>query len=254
MPHDRILDALLSFLPPRYRGGIAINAIRGGVISGIFETLLSLAILAHYYVEYMRPFGLIPHMPWDPQPATDWNKVASGLGAEAVTVLGFWFTPGAILPLYFALEGIVRMLSAGVSRDPCATLPLWIVAAIHDKFDSAAAARRLAPPAPDQVEPGKPGGPWDLRITAVRPKRDWHTSVTISYAGSIYEVVSRVEDRADDKPPYIYCLKKKDGIGAFRGIVHYDPFEFFRNQRRRTKVSLALGETPLAFPALPLGY
>jgi hypothetical protein len=91
--------------------------------------------------------------------------------------------------------------------------------------------RRAGNVADAEVEGGKPGDPWNLRITAVRAKRDWHQSVTISYAGSVYELVSRIEDAADDKPPYVYCLKKKDGIGAFRGIVHYDPFEYFRQQQ-----------------------
>ena len=229
MPHI-ILDVLLSLLPPRYRHGVAINAIRGGTISGALEAALALASLGFFYVRFMKLLGLLPHMPWEVQPPTDWNNVAKDFGVGPIQALSFWFTPGAVISLYFILEGMVRALSAGVSHDPCAMLPLWLVGAIHDRLDAGAAKRRLAPPAPDQVETGKPGDPWDLRITAVRAKRDWHKSVTISYAGSVYEIVSRIEDAADDKPPYVYCLKKKDGIGAFRGIVHYDPFEFWKQQ------------------------
>jgi len=230
MAHN-LLDALISLLPLRYRRGFTINAIRGGVLSGVLEGLLALACFGYFYVQYMKPFGLIPHMPWEVQPPTDWSKVGSDMGMQGVTVLGFWFTPGGFVSLYFMLEGIVRALSAGVSHDPCATLPLWLVGAIHDRLDAGAAKRRLAPPAPDQVETGKPGDPWDLRITSVRPKRDWHKNVTISYAGNVYLIASRIEDPADDKPPYVYCLKKNDGIGGFRGIVHYDPFEFFKQQQ-----------------------
>ncbi len=223
-------DALLALLPHRYVRNIAANRIRGGVVGGICEALAAVGVYAYLFHEHLLKTGLLNSGTPGSGPPEDLRKVFVEFATGPFHALNFWFTPGAMLTMFFMFEGVIRAVSAGVSHDPFPSLPLWLLGAIHDKLDRKAAERRLAPPAPDQVETGKPGEAWDLRITAVRAKRDWHNHVTISYAGQVYEIASKTESQADDQPPYIYCLKKKERIGAFRGIVYYDPFEFWKNQ------------------------
>ena len=120
------------------------------------------------------------------------------------------------------------MLSTVIAQEPLPSLSFWLVGETHGWVERWRARRRLAPPAPDVVELRQPGAAWDLRVTSVRPKPEWRSLVQIEYNGVLYHIQSSAQELVDGTPRFRYYLKGSTAVGAFRGIVRYDPFEYWK--------------------------
>lgn len=72
----------------------------------------------------------------------------------------------------------------------------------------------------------------DLRVTAVRAKPDWHSLVQVEYNGVLYHIISSGEELVNGKARFRYYLKKSPAVGAFHGIVRYDPFEYWKTEEQ----------------------
>ncbi len=157
---------------------------------------------------------------------------ALSFGGGVIGWLSFAISPATLLASYFVIEGVARALSGSMAAEPLPSLPFWLLGKAHDEVDRLLARRRLAPPAPDIVEFGQPGETWDLRITCVRPKPDWHALVQVEYIGKFYSVATSGQEMVEGQLRFCHYLKTASELAGFRGIVHYDPFEYWKQEEK----------------------
>ncbi len=221
---------LVSLLPARYRRGYETDAISGGFRSGVLEVVVAFVVYGLLFFRYLRAsdpyWGGTLASPGLLGQEAHW--MSFGLGA--ISWLAFTISPGPLAAMYFMVEGVVRAISASVILEPLSSLPFWLAGKAHDALDSYQARRRVAPPAPDIVDPHEPGAEWDFRVTAVRAKPDWHSLVQVEYNGVLYHIISGGEEVVNGQARFRYYLKKSPPVGAFHGIVRYDPFEYWKTE------------------------
>jgi hypothetical protein len=137
--------------------------------------------------------------------------------------------PGTLLPaptvvgvvsalLY--LEGAVRLLAALSSRQILPTLPLAIIAKIHDRNESKAFAARLGVLVPDKVERGD-GRPWDLRVWSCRAKTHWNSYITIRFDGEFYQMFEESGSLGARK--FVYLLRRSPETRLVVVVYDFDP-------------------------------
>lgn len=137
----------------------------------------------------------------------------SGLGVAGLILNPF-------MPSVFLLvEGGVRFLAA-VSGQILPTLPLQIIAWIHDVKEGKQVALQLGPLVPDKIERGD-GKPWDLRVLSCRGKPHWNPYMTIRYAGEFYQMID--EDIATGARKFVYLLRKHPATRLVVVVYAYDP-------------------------------
>ena len=223
---QQLADIFLSLLPERYRSRYQANPLAGTFLSGILQMLVALAVYVTLFFRFLNQFGPLSGA----AVATDMehNLYWLSMGVGVVGWLAFSISPGPLLAMYFMLEGGVRMLSTVIAQEPLPSLPFWLVGETHGWVERWRARRRLAPPAPDVVELRQPGAAWALRVTSVRPKPEWRSLVQIEYNGVLYHIQSSAQELVDGTPRFRYYLKRSTAVGAFRGILRYDPFEYWK--------------------------
>ena len=226
----RLRDMVQSLLPRRYQRWIN-DPLAGGVSSGLAQMLGGFATYAYLFFSYTFGWGKMAAEMMTTEGAAGLSAEQTSMGLGLVGYLSFMISPGPLAAMYCIIEGLARTISAGITREPLPSLPFWLIGAAHDGLDRLRARSHFDAPAPDIVETGKPQSRWDLRVTSVRAKTDWRAPVKVEYAGVLYEIVSASQHEEKGKHRFVYCLKKDTReIGAFRGIVHYDPMEFYRSQ------------------------
>ncbi len=219
-------DIFLSLLPERYRSRYQANPVAGTFLSGILQLLVALAVYLILFFRFLNQFGQLAGAALATD--TEHNLYWLSMGVGAVGWLAFSISPGPLLALYFMVEGGVRMLSTVITHEPLPSLPFWLFGKAHGALERWHARQRLAPPAPDVVEVKQPGVAWDLRITSVRPKPNWRSLVQIEYSGELYHISNSANAVVDGQARFRYYLKRSTAVGAFRGIVRYDPFEYWK--------------------------
>ena len=225
MSHQ-VVDILLSLLPERYRRRYQVNPVAGTFLSGTLQMLVALAVYVTLFFRFLNQFGPLAGA----AVATDMehNLYWLSMGVGVVGWLAFSISPGPLLAMYFMLEGGVRMLSTVIAQEPLPSLPFWLFGEVHGWVERRWARRRLAPPAPDLVELRQPGAAWDLRVTSVRPKSNCRSLVQVEYNGELYHISSSATEVVDGQARFRCYLKRSTAVGAFRGIVRYDPFEYWK--------------------------
>lgn len=221
-----LFDMLLSLLPERYRRAYQVNPVGGTTRSGIAEAAVALVVYIVLYFRYLESFGAFSGGAMVGAAGAEMHSTAFGLGI--IGWLSFSITPGPLAAMYCMIEGTVRAIHGGLVHEPLASLPFWLIGRAHNLVDRRRAKRRLAEPKPDLVELGQPGSGWDLRVTSVRPKEGWHARVQIEYNGVFYAVSSSGEEVWEGKPCFRYCLKKAAVTEGYHGIIHYDPFDYWK--------------------------
>lgn len=112
--------------------------------------------------------------------------VAMATAKEGQGFAGLFLNP--FLPFVFLMfEGIVRMLAAVGPGQILPTLPLQIVAWIHDAMDGKARKIEMGPVLIDVVERGD-GKAFDLCVLSCRAKEHWNPYMTIRYEGDFYQM------------------------------------------------------------------
>jgi hypothetical protein len=218
-----LVDMLLSLLPARYRRRWPTNALAGTFWSGVATAVPLLAVYILLFFRFLDATARLAAatLPGDMQH----NQYMMSFGLGVLGWLAFAITPGPLVVTYFMIEGAIRAISAGVSNEPMASLPFWLLGRCHDLAERKRAERRLAPLVPDVVETAPPGKDWDLLVTSVRKKQDWTALVQIEYAGAYYLIARSEEAAAAGSPRFRYYLRKAKATEGYRGIVGYDPFQ-----------------------------
>ncbi|MBI2955871.1 MAG: hypothetical protein HYY26_01030 [Acidobacteria bacterium] len=206
---------LMSLLPPAYRGrwepDSSVSFRYAAVLSGLFQLLLFLAVVANRY---------LAHLAWR-------GKELGGSGAFGV-VGWMWYSVEFILhPHYFLLayltvEGAVRAGAAFLTSEILPTLPLWLALRLQRWLGAQRREAALGPRVADTVERGD-GRAFDLHIASCRPKTDWDRLLTIAYEEQFYEVVK--EETGPPPRRFVYLLRKVPEGKIIRGLYHYRPDE-----------------------------
>jgi hypothetical protein len=100
------------------------------------------------------------------------NAAKDGLG-----IAGLILNPSWIFAFLF-IEGALRLLAAVSAEQVLPTLPLQIIAWVHDLIDARAAADELGPLLPDRIQRLECD---DLRISSCRAKAHWNSYMTIRF-------------------------------------------------------------------------
>ena len=194
-----LATVIVCAIPERYRRSWPVKHhvdLRGPAIaSGLLEFLLG-APGAVFYV------------------ATALSVAKGGYGAAGLVLNPF-------LPFLFMFaEGGVRFLAALTSEQVLPTLPLWIIARIHDVLDGRNAERRLGPLVVDRIDRGK-GTPYDLRVSSCRPKPHWNPYMTVRFEEEFYQMFK--EDVGSGNLQFVYLLRKHP-VGRVVVVVYeYHP-------------------------------
>lgn len=137
--------------------------------------------------------------------------------------------PGTLLPaptaigvvsVLFYLEGAVRLLAARSSGQVLPTLPLQIIAWIHNAEERKQVALQLGPVVPDKIERGE-GKAWHLRVSSCRTKPHWHPYITIRFEGEFYQMFD--EDISSGPRKFVYLLRKNPATRLVVVVYDYDP-------------------------------
>jgi hypothetical protein len=142
------------------------------------------------------------------------KTASAGLG-----VAGLILNP--YLPLLFMfLEGLVRTLAAVGSHQILPTLPLQIVAWIHDAVERKAGDRELGPVVMDAVEQGD-GRAFDLMVLSCRAKEHWNPYMTIRYEGQFYQMFQ--QEMMSGSRKFAYFLRKSPEWRHVVVVYEYHP-------------------------------
>lgn len=195
---------LLSFLPPRYRGGPAHDpgaylAAAAGV-SGFLEMLVFGTLYIGGFVAY-----------------TDRAVIGPLAWAE------YLFYPPAWPLAFFFFDGGLRFLGSFTGQ-ALGSIPLYFAAWIQGFFERRSARRRLGALVPDLVERGD-GSRYELRISSCRPRTNWDKWMTVAYEDRFYEIASA--ELGQPPRPYVYLLRTKPESKVIRGLHRYHPDEVF---------------------------
>ena len=227
MKHEAA-DVFLSLLPARYRSRYQMDPAAGTFHSGILQLLLALAVYGALFFRYLNSYGALSGSVMAGPEAAGRNLYSTSFGMGVIGWLSFTISPGPLAAMYFMIEGVVRMIAGSMMNEPVASLPFWLAGQAHAGVDRVRARLRRAPPALDQVELGQPGCGWDLRVTCVEKKPEWTSMVQVDYNGTLYHISAAGEEVVEGLMRFRYCLRKSSEVGAYRGIVRYDPFQFYR--------------------------
>lgn len=142
-------------------------------------------------------------------------KTASG----GLGIAGLILNPNFPL-LFMFVEGIVRTLAAVGPHQILPTLPLQIVAWIHDAVDRKVDDRELGPVVVDVVEKGD-GKAFDLFVLSCRAKAHWNPYMTIRYEGQFYQMFQQEVMTGSRK--FGYFLRKSPEWRHVVVVYEYHP-------------------------------
>ena len=221
-----LLGLLLALLPERFRrkwlpqwhGNLRSSA----AVSGVAQTLTALGVLLIRYPKFVND-----------QVAQLDVRVINGMaekgGDTAVRGIGIIFLfayillPLSILLIYFAFEGVVRLVAAMTTGEVVGTLPLALLDIAGQKWNAYYAEKKQGPRVPDLVSlaPGDSG--YDLVIASCREKPGWDHLMTISYNETLYEVAGY--EGGEEPRGHVYLLRRAPLHKVVRGLHHYEPEE-----------------------------
>lgn len=125
------------------------------------------------------------------------------------------------LPFVFIFaEGGVRFLAALSSGQILPTLPLFLIAAIHNRMDAKTAEHSLGSRVIDRME-RVTGKPYDLRVLSCRLKPHWNSYMTIRFENEFYQLCG--EERIAGPRQFVYLLRKNPVGRAVVVVYEYHP-------------------------------
>jgi hypothetical protein len=142
------------------------------------------------------------------------NAAKSGLG-----VSGLILNPYAILVFVF-FEGLFRLLAALASAQILPTLPLQLIAWMHNARDNMVAKRELGILVADRIERAE-GKPYDLRVLSCRPKVHWNPFMTIHFEGEFYQLLH--EGAGTGARKFDYFLRRNPETRLVVVVYEYRP-------------------------------
>jgi len=210
-----VRDALLSFCPAGMRNifkpGSTVDVNRAAFIIGIFQAvavgIFQVARYKSFVVLRLQQFA----------PVVRGSSEAVQTAGLLVVTLEFLIQPWSLLLNYFFLEGLVRMLSAGVFEEPLCSLPMFLGFRFTTFVRRKRAERQVAPAIPDSLEILDEER---LRIASCSPKPGWNATVTVGVRGTWYEV----EKTQQALPPrrFVYTLRRCPIGRVLRAYQEYD--------------------------------
>ena len=218
-----LLSIFVSLLPARWRGywlGDAnLDVRRGAILSASVQFVGCCAAIWARYPAFLRAsFGQVSAA------AGHGDHVVEGFTTFAygpILLVAYIFRPITLSLLYFALEGAVRIIAAAGNDEVLPTLPLQVVAFVHELVQARYHEFELGPRIADLVEPGVPGK-YDLKIRSCRPKA-WNALITVRYNDEMYELQS--EETGQAPRPFVYLLRRRPEHKIVRGLHDYHPDE-----------------------------
>ena len=142
------------------------------------------------------------------------QTASSGLGISGLFLNSYF-------PLLFMfIEGIVRTLAAVGSHEILPTLPLQIVAWIHETVDRKRTERELGPISTDTIEKGD-GKSFDLLVLSCRAKAHWNSYMTIRYDGQFYQMFR--QEKIEGPQMFGYFLRKSPEWRHVVVVYEYRP-------------------------------
>jgi hypothetical protein len=192
-------------------------------VSGIAQTLTALGLLIARYPRFVNE-----------QVAQIDVRVINGMaqkggetavrGIGVILLFAYVLLPLSILLIYFAFEGVVRLVAAMTTGEVVGTLPLALIDITGQKWNAYYAEKKQGPRIPDLVGvPAEENSGYDLVIASCREKDGWHRLMTISYEETLYEVAGYAEGEAPRR--HLYLLRRAPLHKVVRGLHHYDPEE-----------------------------
>jgi hypothetical protein len=125
-----------------------------------------------------------------------------------------------LLSVFLLVEGAARLLAALSSGQILPTLPLQIVAWLHDRKEGKQADLLMGPLVADTIERGE-GKPWDLRVSSCRAKPHWNPYMTIRFENQFYQMLQ--EDLSPGPRKFVYLLRKNPTSKLVVVVFEYDP-------------------------------
>jgi hypothetical protein len=192
--------------------------VQAAFLSGIAQAVAALMGLAVWFMSY---FGSLSDRYATAMDAGQGSMVGSEFVGGA-GLLTFATHPLTWLILYFAIEGVFRVVGALTTGEVVGTLPLYGV----DALWRLASLRRGKPGAqelplvPDEITPG--GETSDIIIATCRKRDGWKYPFTLRYGGAYFQVIDEKFINAGPRP-YIYALRRLPIGEVARGLKNYDP-------------------------------
>jgi hypothetical protein len=224
----RLAGVFLSLLPTRYRRRVLldIDVQDSAVFSGVVQMFAGIGALVIRYPGFVESrMALVPESVSFAmaEKAGEVGVMSMGL----IWLVDYLFNPLTLVIEYFVVEGVVRWVAALVTREVVPTLPLWVLALVHTKFDRWKAEHDLGPRVPDEVKRVTDTPDVDLIIASCRPKKEWHKLTSVAYQDEFFEIM----DLQEGAPPriFIYVLRKSPQGRVLRGIYQYHPDEALRS-------------------------
>lgn len=220
-----LLGLLLVLLPETYRrrlgGRLEINWTRAALLSGPAQALgAGLLLFVRYLDFFQRKVGEMGGKAIEAgkEEILADRGVQMGLGFYAT--LEYLLQPLTLLLIYFAIEGLVRLLAALSTEQAIGSLPLYLFELGRARTAEIRRERALGLRVPDQVSRS---GAQEVVIASCRPRDTWDHLTTIEYQGDYYELAETLAGRPPR--PYVYRLRPIPPGKVIRGIHHYDPDE-----------------------------
>lgn len=217
---------------PQWQGNLRASA----VVSGVAQVLAALGLLIVRYPGFINE-----------QVAQIDVRVINGMAEKAgdtavrgigiILLAAYVLLPVSILLIYFAFEGVVRLVAAVTTSEVVGTLPLALADIAGQKWKAYYAEKKQGPRVPDLVGvPEMDGRGYDLSIASCREKTGWDHLMTISYEETLYEVADYVE--GDEPRKHVYLLRRAPLHKVVRGLHHYDPEEVMEPGKQQPAVSI----------------
>jgi hypothetical protein len=212
-----VLGIFYSLLPRAWWGSwrpsSTVDFNRSALVSGLLECFGLLYLIGIEYLHFLS-------MRVQQMQAVSGSNESTQLYFFIILTLEFAFHPLTLIALLLSAEGAVRAWAAYFTDEIMPSLPLKIIAVLHQRSESARREKELGPAIPDLFErlAAKEG---ELRICSQRPKDGWRLSSTIAVEGEFYEV-SRVEECGGARP-IEYFLRKFPRDRVIRGGYRYEP-------------------------------
>ena len=230
-----LAGVLLALLPRQFRSRLAwaseANLHGPAIVSGLAETAVSLGLIIYrYFLFFEWRMGTIADAAIKRGAEEALGSMAVQFGSGWVVLVEYLLRPLTLLLIYFTIEGVVRVLAAGIGEECAGTLPLYLLASGLESLKKVWKEHRLGPRVPDLVQYCK-GISYDLSIASCRPKPTWDRLMTIEYEDEFYELYEKKQGAPPR--PYLYLLRKLTPGKVIRGLHHYHPDEALTEKQRK---------------------
>ncbi len=228
----------LALLPKRWRERFTLTSAEwklAGVASGLVESATALAALVGWYsysVTHWAQDVIFSTAAAHPQGA-----IPPGTEGFAALVL-LLFHPLTWFIVYCGIEGIVRLLAAGVTGTVLGILPLFLLERSYsflssrqtkshwprgDNFDSDLLATRTD------------GEGEILEIRSLKPKEGWIPPKIVRFRGVYYSLFQAYEERATSRH-FVYALRRLSaGVHSWTVIDYSANFRWTDSEESKPK-------------------